>query len=399
MMAPRRLRPNNILGLIIPPLLVLLGVKGYSLVVIETAAYIALRYPVVARLYQAQFIIFLALLTYSFALVYLPSRHHSRPPVSPPEEVVRKRVVFACDADGEPRRCFKGDCKGSWVSARTRHCADCGVCKETFDHHCPFMNSCITSVKTYKPFLAFLFYSVILIGISIIPVTPLQYAAVKEVVRKTWETEWMYENWWRRWYAWAGGPVYRYAIAVFLGYWRYYKLDPPPPPILPSPSGSLEAPSPYPSLANPKLWVLLTVLGGSFVFWVGIAMIITILLNFKKGLTSIQVSRSRHYRSFMRGRPPSPSTTPEPNPVPTPTPTPATRLLRETVSGWDPRLYLFVPITSAQQIPNNTDSMQRKGVVLKVDPAIRLWDVGFGANWRQVMGESVWRWFCPWIPT
>lgn len=35
-MITRHLRPNNVLGKLIPPLLVLLGVKGHSLVTFET---------------------------------------------------------------------------------------------------------------------------------------------------------------------------------------------------------------------------------------------------------------------------------------------------------------------------------------------------------------------------
>jgi hypothetical protein len=48
-----------------------------------------------------------------------------------------------------------------------------------------------------------------LIGIAIIPLFPLQLAAVRTVVHATWNAEWMVETWWSHWYSWAGGPIWR----------------------------------------------------------------------------------------------------------------------------------------------------------------------------------------------
>ena len=47
------------------------------------------------------------------------------------------------------------------------HCPDCNVCIKGFDHHCPWMGTCIGE-KNYTPFLAFnitwliyLFYAIV----------------------------------------------------------------------------------------------------------------------------------------------------------------------------------------------------------------------------------------------
>lgn len=71
------------------------------------------------------------------------------------------------------------------------------------------MDSCITGSRTFKPFVCFLFYTVALVGVAIVPLAPLQLAAVSEVVSATWDLEWMHENWWKNWWSWIGGPVYR----------------------------------------------------------------------------------------------------------------------------------------------------------------------------------------------
>lgn len=70
------------------------------------------------------------------------------------------------------------------------------------------MDSCIAR-DTRVPFLAFLVVVVPLIGIALIPLIPLQLAAIQEVVGKTWYTSYMEDIWWSKWYSWLGGPIFR----------------------------------------------------------------------------------------------------------------------------------------------------------------------------------------------
>lgn len=141
-MAPRLLRANNILGKSIPPLIVLLAVKGYDLVVHETGAEASLRplralvpcrltrsqpltgsyladvrrLPVVAELYRWHFRLLLAALVYAYGFVYLSPRTHSRPPKNPPPEVLARTMVYQCDSSGAPATCNRDECEGSWKS-------------------------------------------------------------------------------------------------------------------------------------------------------------------------------------------------------------------------------------------------------------------------------------------
>ena len=40
------------------------------------------------------------------------------PPIEPPEEILQKRIIFECDALGEPIRCHRDECRGRWKPAR-----------------------------------------------------------------------------------------------------------------------------------------------------------------------------------------------------------------------------------------------------------------------------------------
>jgi len=135
--------------------------------------------------------------------------------------ILARMQVFACDERGEPLTCSQDSCHSSYLSIRTRHCRDCGICQPGFDHHCSFMDNCVSTSSTFKPFLQFIFYAILLLSVALVPLAPLQLRAFREVIAITWETKEMSEGWWKRWYSWAGGPVWRYAGGLVLGYIRY----------------------------------------------------------------------------------------------------------------------------------------------------------------------------------
>lgn len=86
------------------------------------------------------------------------------------------------------------------------------------------MDNCVSTSSTFKPFLQFIFYAILLLSVALVPLAPLQLRAFKEVIAITWGTKEMSEDWWRRWWSWAGGPVWRYAGGLVLGYIRYPAL-------------------------------------------------------------------------------------------------------------------------------------------------------------------------------
>ncbi|KAM3722826.1 Palmitoyltransferase ZDHHC2 [Dirofilaria immitis] len=71
--------------------------------------------------------------------------------------------------DGSVRYCYKCNCI---KPDRCHHCSVCGHCVLKFDHHCPWVNTCINYFN-YKFFLQFLFYGLILCLWGIL--TDLQY--------------------------------------------------------------------------------------------------------------------------------------------------------------------------------------------------------------------------------
>lgn len=89
------------------------------------------------------------------------------------------------------------------------------------------------------------------------------------------------------------------------------------------------------------------------------AVIITIVLNARRGLGAVQVERSRRWKLQQKSG---------------------------IANAWDARLTLWIPLPEGG------------GAVVRVDPAIRLFDLGASRNWRNLMGEQWWQWFLPWVP-
>uniref|UniRef100_A0A0N5BTD3 Palmitoyltransferase n=1 Tax=Strongyloides papillosus TaxID=174720 RepID=A0A0N5BTD3_STREA len=68
------------------------------------------------------------------------------------DQCERLRYCYLC-------KCFKPD--------RARHCSSCGFCVLKFDHHCPYINTCI-NFSNYKYFINYIFYGSIFWCLSVI---------------------------------------------------------------------------------------------------------------------------------------------------------------------------------------------------------------------------------------
>ncbi|SGY35278.1 BQ5605_C002g01746 [Microbotryum silenes-dioicae] len=418
-------RPNVILGKLIPPLLIVLAYKGYALGMVQTANYLALvrgRHSV-ARMYQLQFIVLLSVVILCFGLVRFAS-HRIDGDGEPPIEVQQRKVVcpqpqlprtcvrnssravtqshkfsigqiFECNSDGKAKMC--NQCK-RWRPVKARHCNDCGVCIPGFDHHCPFMDACI-AIESIKPFFCFLvvclanlesadgfpssplhtfvhFFSgqaaVLLIGISIIPLLPIIYEALMRVLETTWDSVELRERWWDRKLSWIGGPVTRYAYGIFIAYRVYGSSSHPP--LLRVRGHQDPTYDPCPLLSSPHFGPLLVVVTAVFVMLVGIAMITTIILNARQGLSAVQVERIRRHRA----RSSSKSKT------------------------YNPRIYIYLPpaprtqTSSLSVLVEGEQNPPEEGVIIAVDPEEPLFDLGASKNLEALLGQKWWEWGMPW---
>ncbi|SCV68388.1 BQ2448_509 [Microbotryum intermedium] len=361
-------RPNVILGKLIPPLLGVLAYKGYDLTMHQTANYLARvrGQRLVARLYQLQFIVLLSVVTLCFGLVRFTS-HRIEGDGQPSIEIQQRKVIFECHPDGSPIIC--NQCS-RWRPVKARHCNDCGVCIPGFDHHCPFMDACVAK-RSIKPFFCFLVAAVLLIGISIIPLISIIYNGLKRVVETTWDSVELHERWWDRKVSWFGGPVTRYAYALFIAYHIYGSSDHPP--LLRVAGNQDPTYDPCPLLSSPHLGPLVVVVVAVFVMLVGIAMILTIILNARQGLSAVQVDRIRRSRA----RPFSKSNT------------------------YDPRIYLYLPLplpnpSSTSNKPEQEQDRSQDGLVVAIEPEEPLFDLGAGKNLKMLLGQKWWEWVLPW---
>ncbi|GAA5981181.1 hypothetical protein JCM10908_004010 [Rhodotorula pacifica] len=360
----RYLRPNVWLGKAIPLILLVFVWKGWELVLYQIIPHVALHHPRLAGSYAVAMHAALAMTLLSYFKVYL---HSQAPPRrrEPPEEVQAKRVVFACDEAGAPLRCYRDRCDGAWQTIRTRHCRDCGTCRPLFDHHCAFMDNCIDA-ETHKAFFCFVAYATVVLGLGLLPLAPPQWAALRRVVRSTWHTETMAQSWWHRWYSWAGGPVWRYAGAVLLGYRQYQQATG-----LESITGQtnetvnmLPAVARPRSLSDPRLSTLAITGSAWLIFLIALSMVLVVVRNASRGLSTVQIERARTYHA-QRNRAPL-----------------------GLKPRYDARLRLWVTA------PDGSD-----GTVVLVEPDIPLFDFGWRDNLRRAFGDRWWKWLLPWTST
>lgn len=135
---------------------------------------------------------------------------------TPFEDDAISSLVYACDPQGTPERCWRDRCRGHWKPPKMRHCRLCGECRFFFDHHCPWFNNDIVAPTTLLPFL-------VLTGVT--PVLVL--LACRQLVYCTWihvRTLWhlghevpILNDWfWTNRWTWVLGPVCRPLVGLFL---------------------------------------------------------------------------------------------------------------------------------------------------------------------------------------
>jgi len=129
---------------------------------------------------------------------------------------------------GDPAFCTKGQCGGSWKPPRAHHCQVCGVCRLGWDHHCPWLATCVTDAQL-KPFIMLLLMATISVTFLAAPVIAPFRKHVSAALVASKSDGWALENWWNWWGSWivAGGPVGRWAVGLFFGYQALQNINPP----------------------------------------------------------------------------------------------------------------------------------------------------------------------------
>lgn len=154
-----------------------------------------------------------------YRLITLPA-DHSLPPQHPPEILARKQVPFeTTNNSGDLAICQKHACKGRWKPPRAHHCSTCGVCRVGFDHHCPWIGTCVTTANR-PAFMLFLLLTSVTLPIALFPVASTLIQHAKNAYDASLEDPWVLANWWHWKGSWIvfGGPGGRYLGAMFLGY-------------------------------------------------------------------------------------------------------------------------------------------------------------------------------------
>ncbi|PWN90939.1 hypothetical protein FA10DRAFT_279939 [Acaromyces ingoldii] len=209
-----------------------------------------------------------------------------RPTFEPPPDIVRGHVLYECDAEGNPLRCWRDDCQGRWKPPRTRHCGDCRTCRAGLDHHCPWFDADVCAPTTMTLFLGFLALVPILCLLAFAPLLPTVWSHTTSIWRWANESEALRASWWSRKKSWIGGPMYRWIIGFYLAARSY------PAEVEAESSKSIYFSSPN---ARPALLVLLAAGLSS----VTIGLLFFTLLNLAKGELTIDTQRRKSYRKAM----------------------------------------------------------------------------------------------------
>ncbi|GAA93999.1 uncharacterized protein L969DRAFT_85522 [Mixia osmundae IAM 14324] len=357
-------RANRLLGRVIPPALFVFIIHGWRIVSLHATPYLyyTLQRPRSAVLYCVGFNVLLCAMMYNYLSVYLLPRDHSRPPRAVPDDVREKRVIFECDRQGEPTRCWQDACNGSWRPARARHCRDCKRCRLGFDHCCPWFGTCITSPASGKAFIHFCFFVQPLLTLALSVILPLTISQVSKVVELTWTTDSLgYEllaaEWWHHWYSWSGGPGFRWLIGLLLGYWHLDRIVEHQPDLaLVVPRSAVASSDPHYLLSQPRVATLLIVTIAVFVQLVALALLIVGTQQIAQGVWTVEVQRARRWRRHG--------------------------------GNIDDRLRLWIPADGI-----HSDNRRHQGFIAAIEPDVRIYDRGPRENLTAILGE---RWWASW---
>lgn len=135
---------------------------------------------------------------------------------TPSEDDAISSLVYACDPQGTPERCWRDHCRGHWKPPKMRHCRLCGECRFFFDHHCPWFNNDIVAPTTLVPFLVFTGVTPVLVLLACRQLVYCSWIHVRTLWYLGHEVPNLNDWFWNNRWTWILGPVCRPLVGLFL---------------------------------------------------------------------------------------------------------------------------------------------------------------------------------------